>query len=50
MRSPLTLNAKPVDRRANIWAFGAVLFEMLTATRAFAPITLILNCNPDATK
>ena len=25
----------PVDKRADIWAFGAVLYEMLTGTRAF---------------
>ena len=28
--------AGTVDKRADIWAFGAVLFEMLTGQRAFA--------------
>src|SRR5262245_23898024 len=33
--SPEQAKAKPVDRRADIWAFGCVLFEMLTGRRAF---------------
>jgi Tol biopolymer transport system component len=33
--SPEQAKGKPVDRRADIWAFGAVLFEMLTGSRAF---------------
>ncbi len=33
--APEQARGKPVDRRADIWAFGCVLFEMLTGRRAF---------------
>ena len=33
--SPEQARGKSVDRRADIWAFGCVMFEMLTGARAF---------------
>src|SRR5215471_6994493 len=34
--SPEQAKGRPVDKRTDIWAFGCVLYEMITARRAFA--------------
>ena len=51
--SPEQVKARPVDRRSDLWAFGCVLYEMLSGRRAFpgedVPETLaaILTKEPD---
>jgi len=53
--APEQAKGKPVDRRADIWAFGCVLYEMLTGQRAFKgdditdTITAVLRDEPDWT-
>jgi hypothetical protein len=51
--SPEQARGKPVDRRADMWAFGCVLYEMLTGRRAFGGETLtdtlaaVINHEPE---
>ena len=38
--SPEQAKGYPVDKRCDIWAFGCVLYEMLTGRRAFGGVTV----------
>jgi Tol biopolymer transport system component len=54
--SPEQARGKDVDKRADIWAFGVVLYEMLTAKRLFEGETIsdtlaaVIKEEPDLTK
>ena len=51
--SPEQARGRPVDKRTDLWAFGCVLYEMLTSRPAFASDTIsdtiarILERDPD---
>lgn len=54
--APEQARGRPVDRRADIWAFGCVLYELLTGRRAFdgeditEMLAAIVKSEPDWTR
>jgi eukaryotic-like serine/threonine-protein kinase len=54
--SPEQAKGRPADKRSDIWAFGCVLFEMLTGKRAFEAedvsdtLAAVLRGEPDWTR
>jgi eukaryotic-like serine/threonine-protein kinase len=53
--SPEQAKGRPADKRSDVWAFGCVLFEMLTGRRAFEgedvsdTLAAVLRAEPDWT-
>ena len=50
--SPEQARGERVDNRADIWAFGCLLYELFTGRRAFSgdtvdPISTVLECEPN---
>jgi Tol biopolymer transport system component len=51
--APEQARGKPVDRRADVWAFGCVVYELITARRAFegeettAVLARVIERDPD---
>jgi serine/threonine-protein kinase len=54
--SPEQAKGQPADKRSDVWAFGSVIFEMLTGTRPFAGdhvqdvLAAVLTKEPDWTQ
>lgn len=48
--SPEQVRGARVDRGADVWAFGCVVFEMLTGRKAFGNVAAVLEREPDWAK